>query len=32
MNNVEEAKVQWFYEDLQELLEQTPMSFHHGVE
>ena len=23
-NNVEEAEVEWFYEDLQDLLEQTP--------
>ena len=23
-NNAEEAEVEWFYEDLQDLLEQTP--------
>ena len=29
--NAEEAEVEWFYEDLQDLLEQTPkkVSFHH---
>ena len=33
--NAEEAKVKWFYEDQQDLLELTPkkMSFHHrGLE
>ena len=30
-SNAEEAEVEWFYEDLQDLLEQTPkkVSFHH---
>ena len=35
-NNAEEAEVEWFYEDLQDLLELTPKkrySFHHrGLE
>ena len=33
-NNAEEAEVEWFYEDLQDLLELTPKkrySFHHRV-
>ena len=32
-NNAEEAEFEWFYEDLQDLLELTPQKrypFHHG--
>ena len=35
INNAEEAEVEWFYEDLQHLLELTPKKrcpFHHGLE